>query len=71
MPRRAYTLGLGTLSRARQTILLVSGAAKARVLAAAMEGSVTPDLPATFLHRLPDVTVIADREAATVITEGS
>ena len=71
VPRHAYTLGLGTLSRARQTILLVSGAAKAGILAAAMEGPVRLDIPATFLHQLPNVTVIADREAATATTEES
>lgn len=68
VPRQAYTLGLGTLSRARQTVLLVSGAAKAEILAVAMEGPVTPEVPATFLHQLPNVTVIADREAAAAMT---
>lgn len=70
VPRQAYTLGLGTLSRARQTVLLVSGAAKGRILHAAMEGSVTPEVPATFLHQLQDVTVIADRESAALLGRG-
>lgn len=67
VPRQAYTLGLGTLSRARRTLLLVSGAAKAPILHAAMEGSVTPQVPATFLRQLRDVTVIADREAVALL----
>jgi glucosamine-6-phosphate deaminase len=69
VPRYAYTLGLGILSRARQTVLLVSGAAKAQILGAALEGPITPEVPATFLHQLRDVTVIADREAAAAVTE--
>ena len=67
VPRQAYTLGLGTLSRARRTLLLVSGAAKAQILHAAMEGSVTPQVPATFLRQLQNVTVIADREAVALL----
>ncbi len=66
VPRRAYTLGLGTLSKARQSLLLVSGGAKAEILAATLDGPVTPEVPATFLRDRPGVTVIADRAALAV-----
>ena len=64
VPRHGMTLGLGTLTKARQTVLLVSGETKAGVLARVVEGDVTPAIPATLLRRAPDVTVIADEGAA-------
>ena len=64
VPRKAFTLGLGTLSRAAQTILLVSSGAKARILADVLEGPVSPEVPATILRNMRHVTVIADREAS-------
>ena len=42
VPARALTTGLGTLYRARELILLVSGAAKAPALRAMLEGPVDP-----------------------------
>ena len=63
VPRQAYTLGLKVLSQARRTLLLVGGSAKADILAAVLEGPITPRVPATFLRLLDGVTVIADRAA--------
>jgi glucosamine-6-phosphate deaminase len=67
VPRKAFTLGLGVLSCARRTLLLVSGAAKSEILSATLEGPVTPMVPATFLRLIDGVTVIADRSAAAAI----
>jgi glucosamine-6-phosphate deaminase len=63
VPERAYTLGLGTLKKARRTVLLVSGEKKAGILAKALRGPVSSDIPATYLQSQPDVTVIADEAA--------
>lgn len=71
VPGRAFTLGLGTLARARHTLLLVSGAAKADVLAATLDGPVTPQIPATLLQGMPDVIVVADRAALARLPTGS
>jgi glucosamine-6-phosphate deaminase len=61
---QALTLGLGTLSGARQTVLLVNGAAKADILAETLYGPIGTDVPATLLRQFDNVTVIADDEAA-------
>jgi glucosamine-6-phosphate deaminase len=61
---QALTLGLGTLSGARQTVLLVSGTAKADILAETLYGPIGVDVPATLLRQIDNVTVIADVEAA-------
>jgi len=64
VPARALTTGLGTLYRARELILLVTGAAKAPALRAMLEQPVGPASPASLLRDHPRLTVICDREAA-------
>jgi glucosamine-6-phosphate deaminase len=63
IPATAYTLGLATLAQARRTILLVSGAQKADILHRVLTGPIGPEIPATYLRTIPNVTIIADRAA--------
>ena len=63
MPGRAFTLGIGDLRAARHTIMLVSGALKAEILRRALTGPVGPDVPASYLQRQDNVTIIVDRAA--------
>lgn len=67
VPRQAYTMGIGTIMSAKKILLLVSGRDKAEALAAALKGPVTPKLPASILKFHPDVTVIADEQACSVL----
>ncbi len=69
VPERAITMGIGNIMGARRIVLLVSGESKAEILCRALTGDVTPRVPASVLQLHPDVTVIADREAASAITE--
>ena len=71
VPERAVTMGIATILEARSILLLATGDAKADALAAALEGPVTPACPAAFLSRHPDVTVIADRAAASRLSRRS
>lgn len=64
VPKQAITMGLGQIMKARQLILAVSGAGKAKALQAALEGPITPQLPASILQLHSDVSVVADAEAA-------
>lgn len=63
VPKQAYTMGIGTIMKARKILLLVNGEAKAHILNAALCGPVTPRVPASVLQLHPDVTVIADNPA--------
>ncbi len=63
VPRQAYSMGIGTIMRARKILLLVSGSEKAAILHEAVAGPVTPRVPASILQFHPDVTVIADEAA--------
>lgn len=63
VPTQAYTMGIGTIMRARQILLIVSGSGKADIVARAFWGPVTPQVPASILQMHPDVTLVADEEA--------
>ncbi len=63
VPRRAMTVGLDALLAARQTILIVVGAAKRQILKQTLEGPISPAVPASYLREAANVTVIADRAA--------
>ncbi len=64
VPRQGITLGLKTISDARNTLLLVSGEEKAGVLVATLQGQVNIDVPATTLQLHKNLSVIADEAAA-------
>ena len=63
VPKRALTMGIGTILKAKQILLLVSGREKHDALMKLMEGKVTTECPATFLLLHPNVTVLCDTEA--------
>lgn len=63
VPKQAYTMGIGTIMRAKKILLIVSGEDKADILNAVINGPVTPEVPASILQMHPDVVVIADEAA--------
>ncbi|WP_149495451.1 glucosamine-6-phosphate deaminase [Roseiconus lacunae] len=64
VPRRAITMGVGTILDARRIILLAFGEGKASIVARAVEGEVAPSVPATFLQQHDDVEFFLDSAAA-------
>jgi glucosamine-6-phosphate deaminase len=70
VPARAITMGVATILAARRCLLLATGPGKAAILAAALEGPVTPAVPASVLQRHPDCVVIADEAAAARLAPG-
>ena len=67
VPRQAYTMGIGTIMRARKILVVASGEDKAEIVAKAFYGDVTPAVPASILQMHPDVTVVADAAALSKI----
>ena len=63
-PTEGLTMGIKTIMNAKELLLLVSGEAKAEVLAEALQGPITRDVPASVLQLHPRLTVILDKEAA-------
>ena len=64
VPRRAITMGIGTILEARRIVLLATGAGKATAVREAIEGPVAASCPASWLRTHPDVTYVLDRAAA-------
>ena len=64
VPRRAITMGVGTILDCRRCLMLVTGAAKAAILAKAVEGPITSMVTASALQLHPNCQVVVDAEAA-------
>ncbi|MCV7421370.1 glucosamine-6-phosphate deaminase [Mycobacterium yunnanensis] len=67
VPRRVITQGLGTISSARHLVLIATGEHKAKAVAAALEGPVTAECPASVLQRHLMVTVVLEEGAAKLL----
>ncbi len=63
VPRKAYTMGIGTIMAAKKILLLASGREKADAVRASLQGEVTPEMPASILQFHRDAVLIADEEA--------
>ena len=68
VPRRAITMGVGTILDAKKIVMLAFGEHKARIVAQAVEGEVTPSIAASFLQEHPNVEVVLDDAAAADLT---
>jgi glucosamine-6-phosphate deaminase len=63
VPAQAITVGLAEILAARRILLVVTGAAKAAVLARLLREEPSEDLPASWLRRHTAVTLVVDRAA--------
>lgn len=68
VPRRAITMGVGTILRAKRVILMAFGEGKSAVVARAVEGQVTSSVSASFLQEHTDTTFVLDDAAAAGLT---
>ncbi len=64
VPRAGLTIGIADILDARRVLLLASGSAKAPIVARALRGPATAEVPASALRSHPALTVIVDRAAA-------
>jgi len=63
MPSHAITMGIKAIMQAKKILLVANGLDKSDILFKALQGPVTPAIPASILQVHPDVTVVADRDA--------
>ena len=68
VPRKAITMGIGTIMKAKRVILLAWGEGKSSIIAGTIEGPLSDSLPATFLQNHPNATFIIDDAAAADLT---
>lgn len=67
VPRRAYTMGLKNIMRAKKILILANGENKAKAVYGLVKGDVTEKVPASILQLHPDCTLVCDEAAATLI----
>ena len=68
VPRRAITMGVGTILEARRVILLAFGENKAAIVARTIEGGVNAAVPATYLQRHDNAEFVIDQASAAQLT---
>lgn len=62
-------MGIKNIILARKILIIASGADKAEILAKAVDGPITPQVPASILQLHPDVTLVADEAAMSQIKQ--
>jgi len=67
VPRQALTMGMGGVFSSKHILLLINGSKKAPIVKELFSGSITPQVPASLLNLHPNVTVIMDEEAASLL----
>ncbi|MEX2463400.1 MAG: glucosamine-6-phosphate deaminase [Balneolaceae bacterium] len=64
VPRRAITMGVGTILNSKKIFLMAWGEGKSSVIRETIEGDVKESIPATYLQNHKDTTVILDEAAS-------
>lgn len=68
VPSKAITMGIGTIFKAREIILMAWNKTKADIIKKAVEGDITGEVPATFLQLSSSVEFVVDEDAASALT---
>lgn len=71
VPREAYTMGIGTILKSKEILLMAYGDKKADAVAKMVEGPVTTDVAASALQNAKNVVVIVDPAAAAKLSPKS
>lgn len=64
VPEKALTMGIASIMRSKEILLLISGESKKEAYSNLMYGNVTEEFPASILRKHPFVTIIADKAAS-------
>ncbi|MGV3561099.1 glucosamine-6-phosphate deaminase [Larkinella arboricola] len=67
-PKKAITMGVAPILSAKRIVLLAWGERKAPVIRAALEGTVTEQIPASYLQTHPNALFVIDQAAASDLT---
>ena len=68
VPTKAITMGVGTIFKAKQIILMAWNQKKASIIKKAVEGEISAEVPATYLQLSNNVEFILDKGAASELT---
>ena len=68
VPTKAITMGIGTIFKAREIILMAWNKKKASIIKKAVEGEIAGEVPATYLQLSDNTEFILDEDAASDLT---
>lgn len=68
VPTKAITMGIGTIFKAREIILMAWSQRKAAIIKKAVEGEISGEVPATYLQLSDHVEFVLDEGAASDLT---
>lgn len=68
VPTKAITMGIGTIFKAREIILMAWSKKKAPIIKKAVEGEISGEVPATYLQLSDNVEFVLDEDAASELT---
>lgn len=69
MPTHAITMGIKDILEAKEIILMATGRNKAEIMAKLFTSQIDEALPASALKKHSNLTIVLDREAATLLPE--
>lgn len=69
VPKKAVTMGIGSIFTAKKIMLMASGEGKAEAIYNTVHGNITPDVPSSILQLHEDVVLILDEEAASKLNK--
>ncbi len=64
VPKKAVTMGIGSIFTAKKIMLMASGQEKAEAIYNTVHGDITPKVPSSILQLHEDVVLILDEQAA-------
>ena len=67
VPTKAVTMGVGAIMKSKKIVLIASGKNKAWAVQQMASDVITTKIPATLLKLHPNVTVVLDQEAASLL----
>ncbi|WP_226654172.1 glucosamine-6-phosphate deaminase [Pseudalkalibacillus hwajinpoensis] len=68
VPHEAITMGIATIMKSKEILLLVSGESKNEAMRKLVKGEVDESFPASVLNKHSHVTIIADKHALSGVT---
>lgn len=68
VPTKAITMGVGTIFKAKEIILMAWNETKAEIVRKAVEGDISSDIPATYLQLSDSAEFVLDKDAASLLT---
>jgi glucosamine-6-phosphate deaminase len=71
VPQKAISMSVRQILKAKEIISVVPDARKAQAVKRCVEGSVSPETPASILRTHPETTLYLDRESASLLSDAT